>query len=155
MLSSLTKAIGGAIASITGPSDGQPLEEAADPNAYLGTGKKVEIWVETGEPLKDKPVTRFAAKLVNRHAHGQWVVCDWETHLVSNNPSFNGFQKIYRKKYKPTKFKQESFVILNSDDGTDSSPEVWAHVTKVLNEFASADVHIEREAKSTSMRKKK
>lgn len=119
------------------------------------TGKRVECWVELNEPLQHKLVTQFAAKLPLSHAHGQWLVCEWQVHEKSSNSSFTGFQKVFRKKYKPTKFKQEAMVILNSDDSTDSDPEVWAHVQKVLNDFAPYDVQVERDTEAKTMRRKK
>lgn len=151
MLASLGSTLARAVGISSGadePSDlvvlGQPPET---------TGIKVEVWVELGQSLETK-VTRFAAKMVKPHACGQWLVCDWEVHEKSNNPSFNGFQKIYRKKYKPTKNKVVCEVVMNSDNNTDSNSEVWGHVMKVLNEFAPMDVHIERES-SKSLRGKK
>jgi|LauGreSuBDMM15SN_2_FD.fasta_scaffold25644_2 hypothetical protein len=137
------------VLGVGGGNDDAPGEVEAKPET---TGIKVEVWVELGETLNQK-VTRFAAKLVKPHACGQWLVCDWEEHLKSNNPNFKGFQKIYRKKYKPTKMKQCCWVILNSDDGTDSNPEVWDHVQAVLNEFAERDVYIEREKKTLRAKK--
>ena len=142
-----------------GVGGGEKVKEedtTAEPPVVLTTGIVVETWVELGEPLTaPHKVTRFAAKMVKPHACGQWLVCDWEVHEKSGNPTFKGFQKIYRKKYKPTKMKQQCFVTMNSDNGTDSNVDVWGHVMKILNEFADNDVFIEREEKKSLRDKKK
>lgn len=150
MLASLAKSIG---ISVGTTDDENESIENNESNEIVTTGIKVEVWVELGETLTTL-VTRFAAKMVSPHACGQWLVCDWETHEKSNNLNFKGFQKIYRKMYKPTKMKQQCQVILNSDNNTDSDAAVWGHVTKVLNEFANSDVFIERSEKK-SLRGKK
>ena len=152
MLASLARAVNSALGT------GAATEDAAvDPAAApVTTGVVVEVWVELGETLAaPNKVTRFAAKMVKPHACGQWLVCDWEVHEKSSNPSFKGFQKVYRKKYKPTKMKQQCFVTMNSDNGTDSQPEVWGHVMKVLNDFAEYDVFVDHEEKKPKRKNKK
>jgi len=154
MLASLGSTLSRVANAITGGGEEKQEEAPVDPNVVVTTGIKVEVWVELNETLKEK-VTRFAAKMVKPHACGQWLVCDWEVHEKSSNPTFKGFQKVYRKKYKPTKMKQQCEVILNSDNNTDSNPEIWGHVIKILNEFAPIDVYIERESGKKSMRNRK
>lgn len=149
MLAKLAGALGVGVAAETTVSEGDATTTALPPT----TGTRVECWVELGEPLQNKLVTQFAARLLLPHAQGQWLVCDWQVHEKSSNAGFTGFQKVYRKKYKPTKFKQEATVILNSDDNTDSDPCVWAHVQKTLNEFCPYDVQVEREVKTTRRKK--
>jgi len=89
-------------------------------------------------------VKQFAAKLEPKHAHGQWLICDWQQHDMSTNVDFKGFQKIFRMKYKPTKFRKQAHCIVNSDNNTDSEPLIWGHVQKVLMEMCAREVYVER-----------
>jgi len=103
--------------------------------------------------VKGHLVKQFAAKLEMKHAHGQWLICDWQEHESSTNVNFKGFQKIFRMKYKPTKFKKQAFCIVNSDNDTDSDPSVWGHVQKVLLEMCARETHIDRKSKRTEKKR--
>ena len=135
-------------------SDGS---EATAPPPAVVNGVVLEVWVEM--EIKDgyRPIMQklFAAKMPLPHAHGQWLVCDFFVHDKSRNPTFTGFQKIFRQKYKPTKFKFKQIITINSDNGTDSDDEWWLHCKNVLKEMCHADVHVERaKAKSPNKRRK-
>ncbi len=121
-------------------------------------GVVIEVWIENEVNLeRDRPVMQklFAVKLPSPHAHGQWLVCDFFVHDKSRNPTFTGFQKLFRQKYKPTKFKFKQMITLNSDNGTDSSDEWWLHCKSVLREMCPKDVHVDRPSKSKSPSKRK
>lgn len=116
------------------------------------TGITLEIWTELNMTAEKDLVTRFAVKLEKKHAHGQWLVCDLFSHELSRNPNFHGFQKIFRFKYKPTKFKLKHELILNSDNDTDSPAEIWGHAQKIIMEMCPEDVYVQHKKKEKKSR---
>jgi hypothetical protein len=109
-------------------------------------GKIVEVWIDKYENEEDIPagmmIREFAAYLENPHAHGQWLICEIQWHEKSNNPKWKGFQKVYRKKYRPTKFRYKHEMIMNSSNYTDSYPENWGHCQSTLNLLCAQDVYV-------------
>jgi hypothetical protein len=79
----------------------------------------VEVWVIEEHVGDTHLVKLFAAKMPRPHAHGQWLICDFQQHDESKNRKFKGFQKIYRMKYKPSKFARMHMVTMNSANDTD------------------------------------
>ena len=77
-------------------------------------GKIIEVWVVEDHIADSFLVKVFAAKMERPHAHGVWLICDHQWHEKSNNPKWKGFQKIFRMKYKPTKFKYQHKLVMNS-----------------------------------------
>ena len=105
-------------------------------------GKTVEIWILEDHIADNYLVKVFAAKMERPHAHGVWVICDHQWHEKSNNPKWKGFQKIFRMKYKPTKFKHQHKIVINSSNETDSDPDNWGHVQSVLNMVCEEEVFV-------------
>jgi hypothetical protein len=87
-------------------------------------------------------VKTFAAHMTKNHAHGQWLICDFQTHEMSNNKKWKGFQKIFRMRYKPTKFAHKHTMIMSSSNDTDSPEETWAHAMDVLRLVCHDDVYV-------------
>ena len=110
-------------------------------------GKTIEIWI-CEESFADNYLLKvFAAKMERPHAHGQWFICDHQMHENSNNPKWKGFQKIFRMKWKPTKFKFQHMMVMNSSNETDSDPDNWKHVQDTLNKFCEEEVFVAHKRK--------
>ena len=45
-------------------------------------------------------------------------------------------------KYKPTKFKHQHKIVMNSSNETDSDPDNWGHVQSVLNMVCEEEVFV-------------
>ena len=105
-------------------------------------GKTIEVWIIEDNIADNFLVKVFAAKMDRPHAHGVWLICDHQWHEKSNNPKWKGFQKIFRMKYKPTKFKHQHMMVMNSSNETDSDPDNWGHVQNVLNLVCEEEVYV-------------
>ena len=118
-------------------------------------GVTVEIWTVEATVSVLKQVKVFAAKMEKPHAHGQWLVCDFQTHEMSSNKKWKGFQKVFRMKYKPTKFAHKHSLVMSSSNDTDSPEETWGHAMKVLLLTCHSDVyvhhaHLEKKRRATA-----
>ena len=110
-------------------------------------GKTIEVWILEEQIPDNYLVKVFAAKMERAHAHGVWVICDHQFHEKSNNPKWKGFQKIFRMKYKPTRFKFQHNIVMNSSNETDSDPDNWGHVQNVLNLVCEEEVFVSHRRK--------
>jgi hypothetical protein len=105
-------------------------------------GVTLEIWTMEATVSVHQQVKTFAAKLTNPHAHGQWLICDFQTHEKSNNKKWKGFEKVFRMKYKPTKFAHQHVMVMSSSNDTDSPEETWGHAMDVLRLTCNSDVYV-------------
>ena len=105
-------------------------------------GVTLEVWTIEEKVSVYEQVKVFAAKMSKPHAHGQWLICDFQTHEKSNNRRWKGFQKIFRMRYKPTKFGSQHTMVMSSSNDTDSPEETWGHAMDVLRLVCHNDVYV-------------
>ena len=58
-----------------------------------------------------------------------------------------GLSKNISHEVKPTKFKFQHMMVMNSSNDTDSDPDNWKHVQDTLNKFCEEEVFVPHKRK--------
>jgi len=105
-------------------------------------GGIIEVWTNREIKLThNELIEYYCIKMLNpKHNNGQWLVSELAKHEQSKNPSFHGFPRIYRCKFKPLQFKYKN-IIMNPE----THPSYKQFIQDELNAKAEEAARIEEE----------
>jgi hypothetical protein len=105
-------------------------------------GGTIEVWTNREIKLThNELIEYYCIKMIKPdHNHGQWLVSELAKHEQSKNPSFHGFPRIYRCKFKPLQFRHKN-IIMNPE----THPSYKQFIQDELNAKAEESARIEEE----------
>ena len=76
-------------------------------------GGIIEVWTNKEIKLNHNELVEYYCIKMTKpdHNHGQWLVSELAKHEQSKNPSFHGFPRRYRCKFKPLQFKYKNIIM--------------------------------------------